>query len=303
MKSQKKLKIVTIIFLMLFNGIAFSQDKNQSESQERAIDSFIKSVLKKDINTEAAIAIAVIDGKNISFEKVYGKRDVLRNLEATVNTPFYIASATKSFMCALVLSLQDEGVMDINLPISNYLGNEFQFKNKNLDASAITISDLLTHQSGIENNAITWRTAYTGEDGSDNDVLLELFKNSDFNENPFKYTNNGYILSGIILEKITGKSWKKLLQERIFNEIGMSKTSANPYSAFQYDEPALGHQMKDGKTILGKAQKQNENSHAAGGVFSSLFDLEKWLFLNMNEGNYNGNQVFSKELVNKIHTV
>lgn len=289
------------LLIILLTTVCIAQQKTDQTEKVSKIDSFFQQTLHKDLNTEAALAVAVIEGENVMFEKVYGKRNVLRDLPATTDTPFYIASVTKSFMALLAKLLEDEGRIKLDEPISTYLGNSFEFKNTNLDASKISIRDLLTHQSGIENDAITWRTAYTGEDADNNDLLLKLFEKSNYNDVPFKYTNNGYILTGIILEKVTGQSWQELLDQKIFNKLEVNKTSAKPYADFSYEEPALGHKMEEGKTVLGQAQKQNENSHAAGGIFSSLFDLEKWLFIQINEGKYNGKQVFPAPLLKDIH--
>lgn len=277
------------------------QKKQNKDAKVEAIDSFIQKTLRHELNTDAGLVVAVIKGENVMFERAYGKRDAFRDLPATTNTPFYIASVTKSFMGLLVKILEKEGKINLDEPITKYLGSDFKFENPKLDASSISIKDLITHQSGIKNDAITWRTSYTGEGANDNELLLEIFKKSEYSTESFNYTNNGYILTGIILEKITGKSWKSLLKEKIFDKLKLNKTSASPYSDFEYDEPALGHKMEGIKTVLGKAQKQNENSHAAGGIFSSLFDMEKWLFINMHKGKYNGKQIFPIDWMKEIH--
>ncbi len=291
-------KITFMLPFLLTISSVYSQ--SQIENTEK-IDSYIKYVLNKELQTEAGLVVAVIKDDNIMFEKAYGQRDALRNLPATTDTPFYIASVTKSFVSFLAKILEEKGVLDLNIPITKYLGNDFKFENNNLDASKINIIDLLTHQSKIINDAITWRTAYTGEESENIDLLLRLFKKSTASNDSFHYTNNGYILTAIIMEKVTGKSWKSLLNEEVFKKLSLNKTSANPYNDFKYDEPALGHTMDASKTILGAAQKQNENSHAAGGIFASLFDMEKWLFLHMHQGKYNGKQVFPKELFQELH--
>lgn len=267
--------------------MVFCRNTVNGQTIEGALDSIVEKLNTK-LNLQSAIAIGVIKNNNIIFEKTYGYANVPQNIEASAETPFYIASTTKSYLCVLAIILEKENKLNLDEPIARYLLG-FEFKDTNLSATKITTRDLLTHQAGLKSEAIIVRTSFTGESAKNADELLKLFEHCQFIGADFAYSNLGYILAGIIFEKVSGKSWQDLLKEKIFDPMEMNLTSASVWHLYSKMKihPALGHTISDGKTVIGSLQKADANMHAGGGIFSSLKDSEKWLMLHMNNGKIN----------------
>jgi len=167
--------------------------------------------IEKAINafeTKHGLALAIVKDDQIIFEKYHGLADVEKKVPVDENTCFYIASSTKSFTALAALILEYKGKLDLNKSVSDYFP-EINFAPE-LKTDSITIHHLIQHTSGIQNWPMINATAYTGV--HDSDMLLaqlEKFtrvdKRAPFGE--FKYTNLGYNILGMIMNRELGKDW------------------------------------------------------------------------------------------------
>ena len=293
MPRSKKLFVVLFILLLSSSSI---YPQSPTVIKINRIDSFIKLV-RDSLGIKTGLTISVVRGDSILFENAYGYSDIEKKVPATVNTPFYIASSTKSFTAELTKILSDEGALNIDDPISEYLpGLELP---PPLNIQTISLRDLLTHRSGIESIPIVLRTAYTGQ--FTNKKLLELFSKCRFTGKKYRYTNTDYVLASIIIDSVTGKSWKDLLKEKIFDPLGMKNTSTYVSHYVKSDLPA-SYTTTAGRAIGVRLEKTDATMHAAGGIYSTADDLAKWLLFNINNGRFNGKQIVSAESMKEIHS-
>jgi len=197
-----KTKLVFIIFNLLTTSVALSQEVENGNFQKEAKQYFEMTINKLGI---PGFAVVVTQGDKTILAEGYGYADFENQLIANSNTNYYIASATKSFTALLAVIMDDEGVLKLDDPLQKYFPD---LKiDSNLDLANIKVRDLLTHTSGLENGPIGWRVAFSGE--YDQSTLLELMKYTKPNEagyGNYEYTNIGYNIYAIILEKITGKT-------------------------------------------------------------------------------------------------
>ncbi|MGA7836700.1 MAG: serine hydrolase [Ignavibacteriaceae bacterium] len=300
-KSFKFLRILSflagILAVIIFSGsrIEVSKDSKTVEFSNK-IDSFIQKVIK-ETNYKAGFSLSIVHGNKILFSKGYGYRNVENKLPLTNETPIYIASATKSFVGTAAKILADEGVLDLDAPISTYLP-ALKF-NSPLSAETISIRDLLTHRSGIENIPVVLRTAFTGD--QTDSLILKLFNKSIFKGHSFRYSNLGYVLTGLIINKLTGKPWQDVLEEKIFKPLRMNSTHAY-VSSYSNTELAQPYTVIDGKAGKLEYIKTDKTMHAAGGIITTAKDAANWLLFNVNNGEFNGRQIVSERSMNEMHS-
>jgi CubicO group peptidase (beta-lactamase class C family) len=217
-----------------------------------------------------ATAIVTKDGK-VVLRKAYG----MANLELGVpNSPemvFELGSVTKQFTAASILLLQERGKLRVEDEITKYLP-DFPPHGQ-----VITIEHLLTHTSGIP--------SYTGlpewfakirQDLKPADVIA-LFKDKPLEFNPgerWAYDNSGFFLLGAIIEKVSGESYERFVEEEIFQKLGMT------HSRYGHPDELIPRRAsgysKDEKGFHNADYISMTSPYAAGALMSTVDDLAIW---------------------------
>jgi len=299
MINNKSIRVLAVIFAIVTIAANAAGQAGGTATDQAAVGGEIRAYVRevaKLLPTSPGIAVAVVKGDKIIFIEGFGKRDIEKDLPVTSDTAFYIASTTKSFTGTAAKILADRGTIDLDAPIRKY------FPNLSLpapvSADQLSIRDLLTHRSGLSNDAIAIRTAYIGHT-SNEDVLRLLSTYSKVSEPTYEYTNLGYIITGIAIENVTGKSWKQVLKEELFSPLGLSRTTTSVTEATASNDFAVPYESVGGK-IRELPLKADDTMHAAGGIFSSAKDLAQWLIVNMNGGRLDGKQVIDRRAIREV---
>src|SRR2546430_1406166 len=172
----------------------------------RDIDRFARKVLS-EIPDAPSVGIAVVrDAKPL----------LVGGVGSDASTGYYIGSTTKAYTGLACAILAQRGQLDLDAPISKYLPE--------VTTQSATLRSFLTHTSGVENDAISYRTAYTGEHTPQQ--LAALLNQSKPGKKEFSYTNTGYVVASLVIERVTGKPWQKVLDELVFTPLGMEYTTA-----------------------------------------------------------------------------
>jgi len=133
---------------------------------------------------------------------------------------------------------------------------------------------------------MTWKTAFLGYSGGNEELINDL--NTDFLFDPsgrYRYSNVGPIVAGMVAEKVTGKNWKTLMEERIFSPLQMKNTSAH-VSNFDFKNIRPSLTVNKERGIVEKDfYKSDITMHASGGIISTINDMSKWLATNINQNN------------------
>jgi CubicO group peptidase (beta-lactamase class C family) len=188
------------------------------------------------------------------------------------NTPYYIGSTTKAYTGLACAILAQRGKLDLDAPISKYLPEVTM-------ANAPTLRAFLTHTSGISNDPIVFRTAFTGEHTPA--MLVSMINASKPIKPGFSYDNLGYVIASLVIERITGKPWQQELDELVFTPLGMNHTTAYMSEAEQWKMPE-GHAVNRKGEFGVLAYKKNDMMmHAAGGIVTTPSDLARWLNANI----------------------
>ena len=253
------------------------------------------------------IAIVVIKDDKPIFLRAYGMADKEAGIKADTDTLYYTGSSTKSYTALVAAMLDKEGKIKFPDAITKYTSG-IRFKNEIPDK--ITIRDLLTHTSGLRNGPLIHRLAFTGQiDQREIDQVLA--NGTTFNEANFgkyNYTNLGYNIYALALHYHLHKKWQDLLQERIFTPAGLKHTTAYASKARARKYKIAAPYVIDtdvinaGKMVRSYLEKTDENMQSAGGIFTSISDLGRWINLNMNNGKLGGKQILPADLFRSAHT-
>lgn len=240
------------------------------------------------------VAVAVVGRDWPLFVRGFGVRDVATREPVTPSTVFYIASSTKSFTGTLAAVLASRGVIDLDAPLSRYL-TELRM-NAPLSADSITLRSLLTHTSGMRNEAVVFRTAYTGD--HDDALLLRLLANSEPIPRAYRYDNLGYVVAALAMERATGRDWQDLLRDEVFRPLGMMHTTARVSEARAGGWPMASPHLTgpDGAVVI-PSLKQDNTMHPAGGMLTTAEDLVRWIQAQLTGGRVEGRQVFPEAVV------
>lgn len=267
----------------------------------KTADDFYQSTLE-DLGTLPGMTIAIIKGDETIYLRGFGYADLEKKIKATPETAFYIASSTKSFTALLASLMDQQGTLSLEQTLGGFYPN-VDFHEK-LQADQITVRHLLAHTSGLSNSPIGFRAAYSGEhDPKTMENLLVYSKPNDAGFNQFQYSNVGYNIYTMMLDKKTGQPWQDLLEQYIFQPLGMSHTSAYVSRMEQKGVPMSASYFCSSPDNIEEVylRKQDNTMQSAGGMVASAKDLANWLKIQVNLGRLNGKQVFPEALIKQSH--
>ena len=226
------------------------------------------------------VAVLVRRSGRTVFEHGYGIRDLNSLTAIDPETNFRLASCTKQFTAMAIMLL----VHDRKLRYEQSLAEIFpEFP---VYGVTVTINSLLHHTSGLpdyetlmEQEEKSGGRKWTDENQShDADVLALLEKEHSTQFAPgtkWAYSNSGYVMLGLVVAKVSGKSFGDFLHERIFAPLKMDQTIAYEKGKNEVANRAFGH-SRDGGAWKQTDQSSTSATLGDGGVYSSLSDLAKW---------------------------
>ncbi len=263
-------------------------------TEAEAFDIHLQSMEK---NARFRGSVMVVKKGEVLLSKGYGL--ATPTLKNTPSTIFQIASLTKQFTAAAVLELCRMGKVDLDAPIPAYIAGKYQLELGTLDLwKPIKVRHLLSHTSGIPN--------YTdSEDYFEKSKRLTLegilhwAKNQDLNFKPgkeFEYSNTGYILLGVIIEKQSGLSYGEFVKQKLL--IPSRMYSSGVYEGTSQPHAAVGYCLdKKGENL---AEDHSENISATfsdGAMYSTVQDMAKWA--QVLDGH---NEILGKETIDRMTT-
>jgi len=295
-RSQRAFLVFALLLLVQWS-IAQSVHKFAKEA-----DQFVTQITNK-IPELPSISIVVVKGDQPVFMKSYGYADIARKIKAQNNTPYYIASSTKSFMGMAAAILHHQGKVDLNTNLADGL-SYIKFKPE-VKAREVTLYDLLSHNSGLKNSFFGFRAAYSGYiDREEMDWVLENETRRKGERGKFEYTNLGYNIYTHMLDKKLGLPWQDVLNNLLFKPLNMKRTTAYislaKKNGWQCAQPyfALGENGPEALYL----KKTDNTMQSAGGLITTVEDMAHWLAFNMNNGKFNNKQVVPTEVIKNAHT-
>ena len=223
-----------------------------------------------DGDVPGASLLVLKDGEPV-VRRGYGRSDLERGIEAGPATNYRLASVSKQFTAAAILLLVEDGKLDLDDPLRQWLPSLPRA------ADGITLHQVLSHTSGLVDYEDVIPEAMTAQ-LHDADVLriLEGQDRTYFEPGSgYRYSNSGYALLALIVERASGKSFPAFLRERIFLPLGMHDTLAYVQGGPEVPNRAFGYSLIDSDWTR-TDQSQTSAVLGDGGIYSSIDDLAKW---------------------------
>jgi CubicO group peptidase (beta-lactamase class C family) len=210
----------------------------------------------------------------VVFAKGYGYADLEHDARNTDVTPFYLASVSKQFTAAAVLLLAQDGKLTLDDDVRKYVPELPTYGKQ-----PITIAELLHHTSGVRDYGLL--LSLQGTDDADvatnDDVLWILSHQHSLNFASgarHEYSNSGYVLLSLVVQRVSGKPFGAFVKERIFDPLGMKDTLVKDDHTRIIPGRAVGYDARPDKTF-GIAMSDSEYT-GPGNVVSTVRDLAKW---------------------------
>lgn len=267
------------------------------EIPEKKVDELVQNTLKT-FNVPG-IAVGIIHDGKVVLAKGYGIANIETGAKVNSATNFGIASNSKAFTTAAIAILADEGKVKWDDKVIQYIP-EFKMYNDYV-TNEFTVRDLVTHRSGLGLGAGDLMVWPDGHDFTPKDIIQNIHylkPVSDF-RSKYDYDNLLYIIAGVVIERISGKTWTEFIQERILSPLQMNRTAPNWDLLKDKTNAIAPHVPIDGKLKVIERYK-NPIFDAAAGIYSNVDDLSKWVLLNLNRGKHNDQQLISESQIKEM---
>ena len=292
------------VFLLVFFFV--SGTKIHSQITFTQIDSLVNRAMDKF--AVAGVAVAVVKNGKVIHEKGYGLRNIHSKDKVNQFTNFGIASNSKAFTTAALAMLVEEGKLSWQDKVVDIIP-EFKMYD-DYTTMHFNIEDLLTHRSGLGLGMGDLMFFPDGADFSMKDIVknFQYFKPVSAFRTKFDYDNLLYLVAGEVIKRKSGMPWEEFVKKRIFEPLGMKNSYASLTYIPETSNLALPHLNKGKKISLTEAERWDPEkiNGAAGGIYSNVHDLSKWMLMQLNHGKHGNKQLFGEENHQKmwrIHTV
>ena len=283
MKNRIQLKqILLFSFCFLLTNLVSAQNLTSK------VDEILQTQFKS--NETGAVALVAKKG-NVIYRKAFGKANLELDVDMVPENVFEVGSITKQFTSVSILMLLEEGKLsledDITKFIPDYPTNEKQ----------ITVHHLLTHTSGIKSYTSMQKFGKVTTKDVEPLKFIDFFKNEPMDFEPgekYKYNNSGYFILGYIVEKVSGMSYPKFVEEQIFKKLNMNSSYYGSHTKLIKNR-AAGYRKRNGE--YSNAQYISMTlPYAAGSIMSNVDDMLKWQTAIRN------NTLVKKETIDKAFT-
>ena len=239
-----------------------------------ALETKLETEAKADRFAGTALLARLENGApRVLFQGAYGLADREKAIANTLGTRFRIGSMTKMFTATAILQLVHAGKIRLTDPVGRYIPD---YPNKAI-ARKVTIHHLLTHTGGTGDIFGPEYNANVGRMKTHDDWIRLYGKRGPLFEPGarFGYSNYGMIILGVVIERVTGKSYYDYISESIYRPAGMTNSGMPPES-IPAAVRAVGYSRRDGSTRWTATSILGNRGIAAGGSYSTVGDLLKF---------------------------
>ena len=262
---------LVLIFLLFFASYSLaldSEDIKQDKSVSLATIADSIAMQHQQMGWFSG-ALLITKDNEVEFASSYGFQNVEEKIKNSIQSRFNLGSIMKDFTKVLILQQVEAGKLKLSDKLVSF---ELGFKQP--DADKITIEHLLNHSAGFADIFVAeYRQNQLAFDTLNKKIKILI-------NNPLlytpgtdrKYSNYGYVVLGVILEKVTGKPFEELLKNNIFNRVEMSSTTFRPVNSHEYQSIRYTYQHN------GKLRKVGVTEHPSpdGGIESTVVDVQRF---------------------------
>jgi len=282
-----------LVLAMLSAGIAAAQQTSTANDIE-GLSEFVGQLMEQWY--VPGLAIGVVKDGQVFYARGFGCKSIQTREPVTTGTLFGIASCTKAFTAMAVCLLADEGKLDLDAPVIEYMG-DFRLADEYATMHA-TPRDLLCHRTGLARHDGSWIQRPISRLEMYRSMRHLQFRNE--LRETFEYNNLMYMTLGILVERVSGMSYEEFVRERIFAPLGMKSSlyiTDNPRQAEDLASSYRSSGSEDGAgepLDFDQMSKDGDIIAPMGGAYSNIEDMTKWLALLLNEGKLREEQFVSR---------
>ncbi|MEK4073124.1 serine hydrolase domain-containing protein [Paenibacillus sp. FSL M7-0656] len=274
-RKRNTIAAVTLMLTILapMSAMAAPTPMNNSnltyETTKKAV--IEKAKLLTETYGTTSLQYALIDGGEIVVSGQTGKNDINDKVPLTSNTVYGIGSTSKMMLTAAVMKLVDEGKIDLDAPVVNYMPD---FTMKDNRYKQITPRMLLNHSSGLLGTSTSNATLYGDNDTYSHDTFLEQLANQNLKADPGEYSvysNDGFTLAEILVERVSGIGYTAFIHKYFTEPLDMKHTKSPQDVVNPSDMAAIYSPFYEGPL-----PKENYNIIGTGGLYSTAEDLVKF---------------------------
>jgi CubicO group peptidase (beta-lactamase class C family) len=243
-------------------------------------------------------AVAAVKDGRVVLTAGWGRRDVDLDLPVTAQTLFAIGSVTKSFTAATVGALVDDGLLEWQRPLRDYVP-DLRLHDP-VVAERLTVVDLLSHRSGLPGHDLAW----LGHPDLTRAEIVRRLRflplSRDLRE-MYQYCNLGYLLAGHVVDVLSGVSWEDFLRSRLLEPLGMDRSNLSVEEMRADADHAGAYERRHGVVVPVPARSLTAVA-PAGAINSCVTDMARWLLAQLGQGQLDGKAVMSAATVQHQHT-
>ena len=276
MKNSRAIRM--LILTLIISGLC--AHSCYSQQMTAALDKLFESRYE---NEKSGASVLISKNGHIVYMRQFGLADVENNIPITGSTKFSIGSVTKQFTAGAILMLQEQGKINVNKSVGSYLP-EFVVPNY----TGVTIAHLLTHTSGVPSDNHAKVISKNLRNHLLPHDIVDAIKNEPLLFVPgekYDYSNNAYVLLGLVIEKVSGLSYSEFLDRNIFKPLSMTNTQVGYYQDVIMNR-ANGYTGNENDELVNATY--HSSSFSAGAIVSTAEDLNKWI-----------GALFSEKIINK----
>jgi CubicO group peptidase (beta-lactamase class C family) len=243
-------------------------------------------------------AVAAVKDGQVVVTEGWGRRDVETDLPVTARTLFAIGSVTKSFTAATVGALVDDGLLEWQCPLRDYVP-DLRFDDP-VVTERLSVVDLLSHRSGLPRHDL----AHLGQPELTRADLVRRLRflplSRDLRQT-FQYCNLGYLLAGYAVDVLSGTSWEDFLRSRLLTPLGMDRSNLSVTEMEADADHATAYERRHGVVVPVPARPLTALT-PAGAINSCATDMARWLLAQLGQGQVDGQAIVSPATVALQHT-
>ena len=243
-----------------------------------------------------SVGVAIVQGEDTLLCEGFGLRDIEGGQPATANSLYAIGSATKAFTTFGMGLLVDEGKLDWDQPLRDFLPT-FQMHDP-VASQRLTPRDIVSHRVGLPRHDFVWYNSSLAR-AEIYSRLRYLEPNKDIRQT-FQYNNLMFMTAGVLIEHLSGQTWEEFTRRRIFEPLGMARSNFSVTTSQQSDDFALPyHEKKD--QVERMPFRNIDAVGPCGSINSSAADMLQWVKMHLNQGRVGGRSFITSGNLEQMH--
>lgn len=296
----RTLTILSLICVMLV-GLVPMPARAAAGLDFAEIDKFISNLM--DMYKMPGVGVALVKNDRIIYARGHGYANIATSEPATEFTSFAIGSVTKSFTSLAIAQLVDEGLLDLDSPVIEYIP---EFKLKDAEATkTLTVRQVLSHASGLPRADDLWGEQFP----ESRKQIIEDMAKIEPTAKPgelWQYNNQNFTLAGYIVERVTGQTWESYTRQNILEPLGITSATFSVRAMVKQPDHSLPYtfRVRTGPEAMSFESSSYRGVVAlgpAGSIGANVLDMARYVRFQLGDGTFNGQRIVSKRMLDEMH--